>query len=118
MKHLFSLLFCVGFIALSATAQNQQEVKKAKVVSDKSAIQSVTPAEAVGTQQDGKKVDTPKESVKAKPARPVIEMTDEYIDYQISEIQKVIDKNKGKADFNLSGYEKRIKYLELQRPIK
>ena len=50
--------------------------------------------------------------------RPVIEMTDEYIDNQIAEIRKVMEANKEKDGFNLSGYQKRIKYLESRRPNK
>jgi hypothetical protein len=100
-------------------AQDNAATSVTKTTADKEALIKAQPIKTVSSA-------TSTAERKAKTAqrlddsyqRPVIEMTDEYIDNQIAEIQKVIDASEGKEDFNLSGYQKRIKYLESRRPKK
>ena len=117
MKNLFTLVALVSFCLGSAYAQDQPTTSQTKVVVSKEALKNVAPAEATPVQnaQVERKLETA-ERIDVTQKRPVIEMTDEYIDHQIAEIQKVIDKNKDNKDFNLSGYQKRIAYLESRRP--
>ena len=116
---MFTLIVLVNFCFGAALAQDQPTTTRTKVVTSKESLQKVAPAEATPTQKANaeRKMETAKR-IDATQTRPVIEMTDEYIDNQISEIQKVIDKNVGNEDFNLTGYQKRIQYLESRRPKK
>ena len=119
MKNLFTLVAIVSFCLGSAYAQDQPTTSQSKVVVSKEALKKVAPAEATPVQnaQVERKLDTAKR-IDVTQKRQVVEMTDEYIDNQIAEIQKVIDKNVGNENFNLSGYQKRIAYLENRRPKK
>lgn len=119
MKTLLGLLVVFGIGMNTALGQSQTVEENSKVVVEKGTLQGVS-AKSAATEVKTKTAEKSEksEAVEAKHVRPVIEMTDEYIDHQISEIQKVIDKNTDDPKFNLSGYQKRIKYLESRRPKK
>jgi membrane-associated HD superfamily phosphohydrolase len=118
MKNSIILLIFSAIIYNTAFAQDNTEIHQTKVISDKEALKVVTPTPKAPGELPQIEKEESAQPTTAKQARPVIEMTEEYIDNQIAEIQKVIDKNKGNADFNLSGYQKRILYLESRRPSK
>ncbi|MGB0368483.1 MAG: hypothetical protein ACPGU4_01725 [Flavobacteriales bacterium] len=108
-------LFCFG----SALAQNNTSTSTTKSSASKSELikEDATQNSSAYKATVARKMKTA-ERLDKDYQRPVIEMTDEYIDGQIAEIQKVIDKNEDNVNFNRSGYEKRIKYLESRRPKK
>lgn len=106
-----SFIFLYGSLG-AALAQSQPVIEKGKLTG----VSAEAPVSEPKANVSEKVTDS--EAVETKHVRPVIEMTDEYIDHQISEIQKVIDKNTDDPKFNLSGYQKRIKYLESRRPKK
>ena len=118
MKFLITLFACVLCAYFSVTAQTQSDQSNVKVVVKKESLQKMTPQRTSHDLQVETEKKEDNATTEAKHTRPVIEMTDEYIDHQIAEIQKVIDKNTANPDFNLSGYQKRIKYLESRRPSK
>ncbi len=64
-----------------------------------------------------RKINTSKSVDINKQQKPV-QMTDAYIDGKVSELNAAIMQNKDNKEFNLSGYENRIKYLESRRPKK
>lgn len=119
MMRLLVVLLVLGVGVNSTFAQSQPAEETSKVVVEKGTLQGVSARSTATkpTTNTAEKV-AKSETVETKHVRPVIEMTDEYIDHQISEIQKVIDKSKDDPKFNLSGYQKRIKYLESRRPKK
>ncbi|MDB4655478.1 hypothetical protein OAE48_01385 [Flavobacteriales bacterium] len=114
MKNLFALLVLLSFCVGSLKAQDNPSTSTS--ASKKAELVKVEPEKATGTQAETSERDV--KTAQRLEKRPVVEMTDEYIDNQIAEIQKVIDKNEGNEEFNLSGYQKRIKYLESRRPKK
>ena len=116
MVRLLGIILVFGVGVSSVFSQNQPVTENSKVVVKKGTLQSVSAKSPVSKKQKSEEKRTESESVETKRGRPVIEITAEYIDHQISEIQKVIDKNTDNPDFNLSGYQKRIKYLESRRP--
>jgi predicted glycoside hydrolase/deacetylase ChbG (UPF0249 family) len=117
MVRLLGILLVFGVGVNTAFSQNQPVTANSKVVVKKGTLQSVSATSPVSeTKPKSEEKLKESEAVEAKRVRPVIEITAEYIDHQISEIQKVIDKNTDNPDFNLSGYQKRIKYLESRRP--
>ena len=118
MKHLFALLVLASFTFGTTVAQENTLTTKTKVVTSKESLRKVSPESKPTRRIQAKSKTEPAKTVKTTQTRPVIEMTDAYIDNQIAEIQKVIDKNAGNEDFNLSGYQKRILYLESRRPKK
>ena len=119
MKDLIALFVLLSFCFGSAIAQDKTATSATKTVTNKETLIKAEPTHAVTTQDAAveRKMKTAQRLDKSY-ERPVVEMTDEYIHNQIAEIQKVIDKNEGNEEFNLAGYQKRIKYLESRRPKK
>ena len=119
MKNLFALVALVCFCFSPAIAQDNNNTSVTQTSAESDALLEATPTKVapVSTSTTTRKMKEAKR-IDASYQRPVIEMTDEYIDNQIAEIQKVIDKNEGNEEFNLSGYQKRIKHLESCRPKK
>ena len=119
MKNLITLFVLLSFCFGSAMAQDKTATSATKTVTNKETLIKAEPTHAVTTQDAAveRKMKTAQRLDKSY-ERPVVEMTDEYIHNQIAEIQKVIDKNEGNEEFNLAGYQKRIKYLESRRPKK